>query len=457
MMSRRPGPATVTNSSLAFRLIAGAAVWSIAALVVGGITLSMVFRDHVERSLDDRLALLIDGLAAGVELDGEGRPILVRPLAETLFETPYTGWYWQIGGAGQEGLRSRSLWAQVLRAEPAVEHEAGLSLHYARGPEDQFLRVARRQILLPEAEHPLGFEVAADLADNIRAIDRFDRVVFWALGIMGFGLVVAMVIQVRFGLLPLRRIRRALVAIRDGRASRLDCDFPREIAPLAGEINTLLDHNAEVVGRARTHVGNLAHALKTPLSVLRNEAAETGGPLAEQVTRQTALMRRQVDHHLMRARAAATADVLGARAEVGPVVADLARAIGRLHRDSGIEIGLDCAPGLAFRGEGQDLEEMVGNLLENAAKWGRRRVRLAFRLEGPRLAIDIDDDGPGLEPEAMERVMARGERLDESVAGSGLGLAIVRDLAELYGGEIRLERSDLGGLGARLRLPAVAD
>ena len=443
------------TSSLAFRLIAGAAVWSIAALVIGGVTLSMVFRDHVERSLDGRLAVLIDGLAAGVEIGPEGRPVLLRGLAETLFETPYSGWYWQIGGAGPNRLRSRSLWDQSLNPGPAVKREEGLSLHLARGPEDQSLRVARREILLPEASAPLTFDVAADLADNRREIERFDSVVLWALGVMGVGLVVAMVIQVRFGLRPLRRIRRALVRIRAGRESRLDDHFPREIAPLAREINTLLDHNAEVVTRARTHVGNLAHALKTPLSVLGNEASGEAGPLAEQVGRQTALMRRQVDHHLMRARAAATAEVLGARTALAPVAGDLVRAIERLHRASEIRITLDCASDLAFRGEAQDLEEMIGNLLENAAKWAAREIRLSARAEAAVLEIDIDDDGPGLEAHAMEQVMARGERLDESVSGSGLGLAIVRDLAELYGGAIRLERSALGGLGARLRLPAV--
>ncbi len=441
------------TNSLAFRLVAGAAVWSLAALVIGGVILSMFFRDHVERSLDDRLTLLTDGLAAGSDTNTQGRPILIRPLAESQFDTPYSGWYWQIGGPGPEALRSRSLWDMVIRAGPAVKTADGLTLHHAKGPEGQALRVARRQILLPGRDQPLSFEVAADLADNRRAIARFDQVVAWALGVMGVGLVVAMVIQVRFGLLPLRRIRRALVRIRDGKTRRLEGDFPREIAPLAGEINNLLDHNAEVVTRARTHVGNLAHALKTPLSVLGNEAAEASGSLADQVARQTALMRRQVDHHLMRARAAATADVLGARAEVAPVAADLARAIQRLYRDKGIEIAVDCPADLAFRGEAQDLEEMIGNLLENAAKWGRHEIRITAGRRDDCLEIAIEDDGPGLAPDAMQRVMARGERLDETVAGSGLGLAIVRDLAELYGGEIRLDAARLGGLAAQLRLP----
>lgn len=441
-------------NSLAVRLLLGAAIWSIAALAIGGLVLSSLFRAHVEESFDSRLALLLDSLAAGIEVADGGGLELVRAPAESLFETPLSGWYWQVGNAQGPELRSRSLWDQALAPAQGERSKLVIAYRDAAGPEGQQLRVATRTITLPGASRAYDFKVAGDLAESRAAIRRFNVRLTWALGLMVLGLIAAMLIQVHFGLRPLRQIRSALARIRAGRAARLETDFPAEIAPLATEINTLLEHNAEVVTRARTHVGNLAHALKTPLSVLTNEAASGEGELSRQVSRQTVLMRRQIDHHLSRARAAATAAVLGARTEVAPVARDLARTLERINMDRGIEITVACPEDLAFRGEQQDLEELIGNLLDNGAKWATRQVRFTAGRCGERIALCIEDDGPGL-PEAMRHeVMRRGTRLDEAVGGSGLGLAIVRDVVGLYGGEITLDRSPLGGLSARLLLPA---
>jgi len=299
------------------------------------------------------------------------------------------------------------------------------------------------------------FLVAGDLATVDADSAAFNGTLFWSFAVLGLGLVVAILLQVRVGLLPLRNLRDALARIRDGSAQSLEGKFPAEIAPLAAELNSLIEHSNEVVGRARTHVSNLAHFLKTPLSVLASEAEAEPGPLADQVRRQVDSMRRQVDHYLARARAAGSVNVLGNRTPVAPVLSDLARVLTRIHAERDVTIDWDCPPDLYFRGERQDLEEMTGNLMDNACKWASARVMVRALREGARFTLTVEDDGPGLTPENRTRVGTRGERLDESVPGTGLGLAIVRDISKLYAGFLTLDASPLGGLEARLTLPAI--
>jgi signal transduction histidine kinase len=275
-------------------------------------------------------------------------------------------------------------------------------------------------------------------------------------------LVLTTLFQVRFGLAPLKRISESLAAIRAGTAERLAGRFPVEIEPLARETNALLDANREIVERARTHVGNLAHALKTPLSVMVNEAAaRADDPFATKVREQADIMRDQVTRHLERARIAARATVVGTVTEVVPVVTALTRTMEKLHHPRGIAIDLDAPDEVRFRGERQDLEEMVGNLVDNACKWGQSRVSIEVARERidavpPKAALRIvvDDDGPGLTPTEREQVAHRGRRLDESKPGSGLGLSIVLELAGLYGGSLTLSTAPIGGLRAELVLPA---
>jgi signal transduction histidine kinase len=268
-------------------------------------------------------------------------------------------------------------------------------------------------------------------------------------------------LQVRFGLAPLTRISESLAAIRSGRAERLEGEFPVEIAPLARETNALIDANREIVERARTHVGNLAHALKTPLSVIVNEAAARGNDaLAHKVLEQTDIMRDQVARQLERARLATRSSVIGTQVAVPPVVTALARTMEKLHRERDIAIDVDVPEHASFRGEQQDLEEMVGNLVDNGCKWAQSRVAIEVLTEQPaangensRVRIIVDDDGPGLSPAEREQVALRGQRLDETKPGSGLGLSIVVELAGLYGGVLTLGTAPIGGLRAELALP----
>jgi signal transduction histidine kinase len=441
------------TDSLSFRLVAIATLWCVAALLAGGMLLSSLFRDYVQRNFDARLVILLEGLVTTSEVDADGQLRLQRSLGEPRFEQPYSGWYWQISDADGPIERSRSLWDQELVRPPEPIHDP-IQRYDTMGPEETPIRVVARDIVLPGSETPYRYAVAGDLGEVESEIKRFNGTLAWSLSFLGIGLLAAVVVQVRYGLYPLRRIRQALADIRSGRADRLEGRFPAEITPLASELNALLEHNAQVVERARTHVGNLAHALKTPLSVLANESAAGRGPLAEAVRRQTERMRRQVDHHLSRARTAAAGRIVGARSDAGSVVEDLRRTLARIHAVRAVDIECLCPKGVAFRGERQDLEEMVGNLMDNACKWARSHVKVTVERRGDRLRFVVEDDGSGLSPEQRDQVIERGKRLDEQVSGSGLGLAIADDVARLYGGSIELSDSPLGGLRVVLDLPA---
>ena len=441
-------------NSLAFRLVVGAGMWIAAAIVAGGIVLSAVFRDHVEHSFDTQLLVYLDALVSVTEVDDRGRVVIMRPLGDPRYEQPYSGWYWQISSISEPMLRSRSLWDQTLTPDFGLIRDSAAPFYRMQGVQSRHLRIVGRDVSIPGIVSSLQFVVTGDRAAIEVEIQNFNATLAWSLGLFGCGLVLAVFIQVRFGLLPLRRISRALSAIRSGRKSRLVGQFPSEIEPLASEINTLLEHNEEVLERARTHVGNLAHALKTPISILANESESGKGSLVEKVEKQTGIMRRYVDHYLSQARTAASSSVLGARTEVLPVIEDLRRTLKHIHAGRSIELEVRGDPGTSFRGERHDLEEMLGNLIDNACKWARARTWITMGMEGADLKIVIEDDGPGLAPEKHGEVFNRGHRLDEATPGSGLGLAIVRDTAGLYGGDIALCESDFGGLKVVLTLPA---
>jgi signal transduction histidine kinase len=303
--------------------------------------------------------------------------------------------------------------------------------------------------------------VAGDAAEIDDETHSFDRVIGGTFAALTVALLLTTALQVRFGLAPLTRISESLAAIRSGRAERLQGEFPVEIAPLARETNALIDANREIVERARTHVGNLAHALKTPLSVLVNEAGARGNdPLAQKVLEQTEIMRDQVARQLERARLAARSSVVGTLIDVMPVVTALARTMEKLYRTRDIAIDIDAPEHARFRGEQQDLEEMIGNLVDNGCKWAQSRVAIEVTADpstsdaaNPRVRIVVDDDGPGLSPAEREQVALRGQRLDETKPGSGLGLSIVVELAGLYGGVLTLGTAPIGGLRAELALP----
>ncbi|MBK5961849.1 ATP-binding protein [Rhodoplanes elegans] len=454
-------------NSLALRLFLSATAWTVIILLATGISLSSLYRQAVERSFDRRLGVYLRTLVAEVAAPEEGSDRGPLSLGEPLFELPLSGWYWQItrlGAQKPETRSSRSLWDQTLPhlSESLPPGPDGSRRSYVPGPEDQRLRLVERTVDLGD-EGRFLVSVAGDPQEIDEETRSFDNALAITFVMLAAVLLLITMFQVRFGLAPLKRISESLAAIRAGRSERLEGEFPDEIEPLARETNALIEANREIVERARTHVGNLAHALKTPLSVVVNEAATRGDddPLARKVREQAAIMRDQVARHLERARLSARLTVVGTVTEVKPVVTALARTMEKLHHDRGLVIDADVPETLRFVGERQDLEEMVGNLVDNACKWAQGRVAIEAlpapspdRRAGAGLRIVVDDDGPGLSEAEREQVARRGKRLDETKPGSGLGLSIVTELAGLYGGKLTLSAAPIGGLRAELLLPA---
>lgn len=449
-------------NSLAFRLFASAAAWTLVVLPVTAFLLLSLYRQAVERNFDARLNVYLTSLVASTTAEGAKTPTAPANLGEPSFTIPFSGWYWQIKKLDDEQplFISDSLLDQQLKlpSQEGVAPDQTLTRRaYAPGPQDQRLRVVEREIRPAGAQStPYSYAIAGDAAEIERDLGEFRMMLIAALGVLGLGLVVATLFQVRFGLAPLRAIRHDLAAIRSGDAERLGGELPTEIRPLQQELNALIQSNREIVDRARTHVGNLAHALKTPLSVITNEAREKDGPLAGKVIEQAELMRSQITHHLDRARVAARSGAIGDITDVDGVLKGLKRALDRIYESKALQLTVDLSPGLKFQGEKQDFEEMVGNLLDNACKWAKSRVWVsAARADGAsKFEVLVDDDGPGLTEAERAKAVKRGQRLDETKPGSGLGLSIVADLAHLYKGRFELEPSPQGGVRARLELPA---
>ena len=453
-------------NSLALRLFLSATAWAVVILVITGFVLSSLYRQGVERAFDRRLGVYLRTLVADVASPDEANGKFPQSLGEPLFELPLSGWYWQVTrlDPGKSELRaSRSLWdggLPHLQDSGVAAGPDGSRQGYASGPEDQRLRLVERNIDLGDEGHYL-IAVAGDAAEITGEVRSFDQALIVTFSLLAAVLLLTTMFQVRFGLAPLKRITGSLAAIRAGTAERLAGKFPEEIAPLARETNALIDANREIVERARTHVGNLAHALKTPLSVMVNEATARGSdPFAEKVLEQAEIMRDQVARHLERARLAARLTVVGSVTEVAPVVTALARTMEKIHRDKNVAIEVRADDQARFRGERADLEEMIGNLVDNACKWASSRVSIEVVRDQPdpgnetRLVrIVVDDDGRGLSPSERGQVAKRGRRLDETKPGSGLGLSIVVELAGLYGGGLTLGTAPLGGLRAELVLP----
>ncbi len=448
--------------SLVRRLILLAAAWSLAVLVVAGLSLSAFFDHAATARFDDELSDNIDELLAGTSTEAGhiAAPTLTDPRALRV----YSGDYWEIAMPNEAGglravARSRSLWDRTLPPPPAgsaalAKAEGKLLFYDSAGPVGQPLRVAALQGRLGEVKTPVVFMSALDRSPVDRDVRTFATAVTGALVLLGAGLIAAVILQVRIGLQPLFALRREVAAVRTGRSERVVGDYPTELEPLAAELNALMAHNQEVVERQRTHVGNLAHALRTPLSVILAEARREPGRLSEVVSRQAETMGQQVDHHLRRARAAARAQGQGERTAVAPVLEELSRTLERIFRGRVSSVDWRCPDDLCFLGERQDLLEIAGNVMENACKWCSGKVRVNAIAIAPRqFSLTIEDDGAGLADDQRSEVLRRGARLDESAPGSGLGLSIVDELVRAYGGATNLASSSMGGLKVELILP----
>ena len=438
-------------TSLSVRLVGAAVVWLALMLAIGGIVLALAFRSTVEQEFSQRLDAILKAMIAATEIAPDGTTTVVRPLGDPRFDQVFSGWYWEVTEPGGRQIRSRSLWDSVIAP---VDGGSGLHTRRITGPNGEPLLVVERDLEFPGAKGPVHLLVAGDLREVSQGVRRFDLLLVSALGLMGVGMAIAVLIQVRYGLRPLRTLAADLRAVREGTRARLAERYPSEVAPLAEAMNIVLDKDTELIERARTHVGNLAHGLKTPLSIISAEAEGAGDSsvMREQVGR----MRRLIEHHLGRAAAVAGAGrSLGARIPLRPVAENIAGALAKVFADRRLVIDIDIAPDCAFRGHREDLEEILGNLMENACKWATGRVRVSAVDSGKGLVLSIDDDGPGLPPVLAGEAARRGRRLDEKSPGWGLGLSIVSDLVQVNGGELTFSKSDLGGLSVVVRIPRV--
>lgn len=430
--------------SIRGRLLVLAAVWLTAALLAAFLVLSQLLDDFVTGRFDAEAVAVADALTAGLSADEDGRIAIEAPISDPRFGLPFSGWYWQVASGGRAIARSDSLLDGRLQG-PGGDFTGGRGT----GADGAKLRVLRREVTIPDADQPVAVVVTVPEAQIAASLRQIRRPLAISLVVLGLGLAAASLIQVSVGLRSLDRLGADLRRVRSGNAERLALPDVSELRPLTAEINAALDQNAALLARSRQHLGNLAHSLKTPLSALANElpADHAGQAL---ITR----MDRLIGWHLRRARSAGPG-ALGQRTPVRPVLDDILLVLRWPMRDKGMSAEIDCPDTACFAGERQDLEEMIGNLAENAVKWGESRIAVSAAVAGGRLAIRIEDDGPGMAQTDAPRALIRGGRLDEQGAsGYGLGLAIVADLAALHGGGLRLERAALGGLAAILDLPA---
>ena len=465
------------NPSLVLRLVRSAILWALPALVFTAVALTLFYRGSTYRIFDDPMVSAVTVLIASANVPASGdvsKIELAREPTDPRYQQALSGRYWLIGQQNQEGeiaiiKSSRSLYGEDILIDPKdisnINARPGEEIQLnGTGPDKEPLRVIARSITLPNAgRQSVVILAAADSRPASQAIQRFALLSSGLMLLLSVGLIFAVFTQVRLGLRPLFQLRESVADVREGRATRVDGAFPSEIQPLATELNSLIDHNKDVVERARTHVGNLAHALKTPLAVLVNESQTRRSfkdkAFAALVERQTEAMRNQVDHHLRRARAAARGQAIGVSTDADEVISSLARTLPRIFRTKDIEMSTSVEAGLAFRGEKRDLEDMAGNLMENACKWTSKVVKV-MAVTAPddeaQFLITVEDDGPGLNAEDYETALKRGARLDEATPGTGFGLAIVDDLARAYKGSVTLSRSGLGGLCVTLLLPKSA-
>ena len=441
-----------TTGSLSRRMILIAAAWIALLLSGGGFALDRVLSAAITRNFDDQLEYVLTALITTAEIGPEGEVIFNREPANQQFLEPYSGLYWQVSAQGREPFPSRSLWDRTL-SYGAAHNDRAVHSYDSRQFADERLRVVERDVTLPGSRVRWRFQVAQNRVGLDQQIQVLRRTLVRSFLLLGLGLLVMAGLQTFYGLWPLRRVREEIARMRAGKSRQVEQAMPVEVAPLVEELNGLIAHNELQAEEARRHAGNLAHALKTPLTVIMNAATAGSDDLADTVIREARTMRRQVDHHLARARAVGRRGSAHSRADVWPSLESVERAVARLYRH--VRIDVTGPRDLQVHVERQDLDEMLGNLIENAAKYGGGSVFVTVSAQAGFVEFLIEDDGRGIPEEERVRIFDRGVRLDTGKPGTGLGMGITRDVAEIYGGTIALEESeDLGGLLVRLRLPA---
>ncbi len=439
------------------RLIGAAAIWIAIGVVVAGALLSNIFRQHITAQFYDELDVHLEELQRLAHID-DGGVHLQRPLSDPRYDVALSGYYWEIQRQGHALARSQSLQGPILKTPADEATDVGVHRHEIVGPTGRLLALERVYWPSPTAP-PLRFLIGTDERHLENVIHSFDRTMMQALGTLALLLMAASALLISLALRPLTQLRGALADVRSGSTSRLEGPFPGEVEPLVDELNALFSSTSDLIQRARTQAGNIAHGLKTSLAILIDEAhrlkRQGQDKTADTILVQCGLMQSHVDYQIARARAVALRDAPGTIAFVSKAAGDIVSALRRLHAARGLDIANQIPDGLVVATDAQDLNEMLANLVDNACKHAVTKVHLssAPANRAGMLVLRVDDDGPGLPPEAFDVVFRIGERWDSQKPGSGLGLTIVRDLARLYGGDVKLDRSPLGGLRVDLELP----
>ena len=460
--ARTPLSLRLWPRSLTFRVIAFSTVWAIVTLVIIFTLITTLYRQASERGFDSLLSAHLFNLIGSIGISDSGALTGAPDLGDLRFSEPNSGWYWSVEPASEDvhgDLHSSSMTKTIPSPSVAdVPFNSSFQRSYPTvGIDGEQLEVFESEFVLDSKNRAARFRVMGNQSELEQEISTFQRRLLTYLSLFGVGMIAINAIAILLGLQPLRRVRNALAMVREGTAHRLDGRFPAEIEPLANETNALIENNRRIVERSRTQVGNLAHSLKTPLAVLLNEGRALGGAKGQLIAEQAASMQKQVEHYLQRARVAAQRDSVVYRTPVTPLVQRMVRVLQKLNPQTNLSLTLP-ATEVVFAGEREDLEELLGNLLENAMKWARSAVLVSVvPLTGKDdtsslFEISIEDDGPGIPEDKAREAMKRGRRLDETKPGTGLGLAIVADLVNEYGGVLALERSGMGGLKAVVRL-----
>ena len=445
--------------SLKGRLIVMAALWILAGVVASGFVLSAVFRQHVTAQFKEELYVHLSELERLAEFNGD-KAKLARPLSDPRYDQALSGFYWEIQRGDAVLARSDSMQGPMLRTPIDEPKDVGVHTHVTQGPTGRIL-VAEQGHWTSPSGPVLRYIIGTDQRHIDSVLGEFNQTLGLSLATFAAALILAAGVLISFALRPLNQLRGSLTLVRAGQNKKIAETFPSEVQPLVDDLNGLLRSTGELVQRARTQAGNIAHGLKTPLAILADEAHRLdrdGQPKsAATIVSQVKKMQSHIDYQITRARAAAAHITLGNSAPVGVAAGEVTLALQRLYRDRTIDVTVDIEPALRVACDRQDLNEILANLLDNAFKHSEKTIAVSCSSAADRrVTIAIDDDGPGIPAEAREIVFNVGERWDSQAPGSGLGLAIARDLARLYGGDVVLTDSQLGGLRVELCLPGGA-
>ena len=439
-------------NSLALRLFLSASVWIIFTLFSGGLLLSNVFRESTQKAFEDKLNFFMETLIGASRVDSTSSITVVSELGDPRFFRPYSGWYWQINEKSKTLVRSRSMWDQVFTLDKRliggrakfIDEALRQTTQNNPGVSSQNLVVIQREISFPGMSTPITFMVSGNTNEFEKNILRYNNILVSSLVLLGLGLFVSVFLQVKYGLLPLEKIKNSLFKIRNGDATKLEDIYPTEVSPLAKEINTLLDHNEKIISRAKMNVGNLAHALKTPVAVIKNHI--TAKKNDDVIDSQMIVIENYINKYLQKARASATSKLKKTKIDITEVIKKMRQIFKKINPELKIIFKSNNEKFL-IAGSEDDMDEIIGNVMENACKWTKTQVIIEiFKISKDQIKLCISDDGPGLPEKKMKEVFDRGFRLDEQTQGTGLGLNIVKDAVKNLAGSVWLEKSKFGGL-----------